>query len=121
MAGDSHAVLIDELQRSKAALAECRATLATFVDACQGDGLPMLWRLAWAEALVQDLGELDTSDNCDPAALTEAAMNTRDMCKLLRQAITKAEPILGTDKAEEAAALAAADPEPRVPDNSIPF
>lgn len=112
MAGDSHAVLIDELHRH-------REALKAFVDACKGCGLPTLWRLGWVEALLHDLADHQVVEDSDPDASFEARMHAKRMCELLRQALAKAEPLIGTTEAE---AHTIPDPTPpAAPGNDIPF
>lgn len=65
---------------------------AALVNACTGDEDPRLWRLTWAESLVDDLWEATESVTFeDPEAMAEALGRVHTMFALLRSVLDQTE------------------------------
>lgn len=63
-----------------------------FVRACAGDDEPRIWRLSWAEDLVEDLWRRrDPGEDEDPDAMMQAYGHTKRMFEMLRAALDQAD------------------------------
>lgn len=78
----------DDYRKLKSAHVALSAQLRAFIDACQGEEEPRLWRISWAESLFDDLWDRrEPAEDEDEDATLEAHTKTCDLFRLLRVAL----------------------------------
>lgn len=80
-AAEAASLLADDCRNKDQEITAVKAAL-------RGDDEPMLWRITWAESLLEDLwASMDLSEREDPAAMIEAHHHTQEMFRQLRRAL----------------------------------